>query len=149
MKLSGLIKLKSNNRSNKRLGRGIGTGKGGHTVGKGHKGQKARSGARKPWMGFEGGQVPLYKRLPRMSRFSARKDRRPLAVKLDIFNIFEDEHEVNPVTLWEKKLISAFPKAGVKILSTGDLKKKVKFSGFTFSASALKKIEKAGAKVLK
>lgn len=149
MKLFNLNKLKGIFKAGKRIGRGIGSGKGGHTVGKGHKGQKARSGSHKPWAGFEGGQVPLYKRLPRLRGFRVQKKARPLAVSLDVFNVFSDNDVITPVTLWESKIIGILPKGGVKILSNGDLSKKLTFKGFTFSSTALKKLEKAGAKVVK
>ncbi len=149
MKLNNLETLKGKTEGKKRIGRGIGSGKGGHTSGKGAKGQKARSGGSKPNLGFEGGQVPLYKRMPRIQGFTVQGKVAPLAVSLSMFNVFKNGDEVTPIMLKEKRMIRTLPKLGIKILSNGDLKKKISFKGFKISASALEKIEKAGAKVLK
>lgn len=149
MDLTSLEKLKGSNRGKKRIGRGIGCGKGGHTVGRGNKGQKARKGSNKPWLGFEGGQVPLYKRLPRMRGFTVKGKAVIIAVSLSLLNEFKNGAEVTPVSLWQKKLIRTLPKGGVKLLANGDLKKKLTIKGFFTSEAALKKIEKAGSKVIK
>lgn len=149
MKLNNLETLKGKTEARKRVGRGIGSGKGGHTSGKGAKGQKARSGGSKPNLGFEGGQVPLYKRMPQLRGFTVQGKVAPLAISLSIFNAFKDGEIVTPRTLKDKRMIRVLPKLGIKVLSNGDLKKKIALKGFKISASALEKIEKAGAKVLK
>jgi large subunit ribosomal protein L15 len=149
MDLTKLEKLNSMTRGKKRVGRGIGCGKGGHTSGRGHKGQKARKGNKKPWLGFEGGQVPLYKRLPRMNGFKVKGKVKSLAISLALFNYFENGSEVTPEMLLQKKLISYLPKSGIKVVSNGELDKKVILKGFAFSASALARVEKAGATIVK
>jgi large subunit ribosomal protein L15 len=149
MKLNEMELLKGKTTPKKRVGRGIGSGKGGHTSGKGAKGQKARSGGSKPNLGFEGGQVPLYKRMPRLNGFTVHGKVAPTAVPVSIFNVFEDGEQVTPRILKELRLIRLLPKLGIKVLATGELKKKVVLKGFKISASALQVIEKAGAKVLK
>lgn len=149
MNLSVLTKLKGKTNSKKRKGRGIGSGKGGHTVGRGTKGQKARRGRGKPWAGFEGGQVPLYKRLPRMRTFKKGANKtKPITIVLDRFNKFEDGAVVSPVELIRAKIVKGFPKGGIKVVATGDLKKKLTLKGFKFSATAIKKIEKSGSKIV-
>ena len=145
MELHNLKTLKQGN-GKKRLGRGIGSGKGGHTVGKGQKGQKSRSG-KKPNLGFEGGQTPLYKRLPKIGGFSNVSAKETYPVKLDILNIFKDGDEITPAKLVEKKVIKKIPSGGVKILSDGELTKKLELKGFKFSKKAKEKIENSGSKI--
>ncbi len=142
------IKKLNNEKKSKRVGRGRGSGKGGHTVGRGQKGQKARKGA-KPNLGFEGGQSPLYKKLPRIGGFKRPylKKGKALGVSLDIFNKFKDGDEVTPLLLVEKKILKDIPSEGVKVLSTGELKKKVVLKGFTYSEKAKEKIESSGATI--
>jgi large subunit ribosomal protein L15 len=149
LKLNELEILKGKTGNKKRVGRGIGSGKGGHTSGRGAKGQKARSGGSKPNLGFEGGQVPLYKRMPQLRGFRVHGKVAPVAISLNIFNAFKDGDIVTPRILKEARIIRLLPKLGLKVLSTGELKKKISFKGFKISAAALEKIEKAGAKVLK
>lgn len=145
MELHTLKKIKQGN-GKKRLGRGIGSGKGGHTVGKGQKGQKSRSG-KKPNLGFEGGQTPLYKRLPKIGGFSNVSSKETYTVKLDVFNTFKDGEEVTPTKLVEKKIIKKVPPGGVKILSDGELEKKIELKDFKFSKKAKEKIENSGSKI--
>ncbi|HPD73731.1 MAG TPA: 50S ribosomal protein L15 [bacterium] len=142
------IKKLNNDRKSKRVGRGRGSGKGGHTVGRGQKGQKARKGA-KPNLGFEGGQSPLYKKLPRIGGFKRPyiTKSKALGVSLDIFNKFKDGEEITPISLVEKKVLKDIPSGGVKILSKGELKKKVVFKDFTYSEKAKEKIESFGATI--
>ena len=115
-----------------RRGRGHGSGNG-KTAGKGHKGQKARSGAPRP--GFEGGQMPLYRRLPKRG-FKNRNTK----------EIVEDGTEVTIVTLVESGLVSN-PKDGVKILGNGELNKKLTVKVTAVSEGAKAKIEAAGGTV--
>ncbi len=145
MELSTLAKYKTDKKA-KRVGRGRGSGKGGHTVGKGTKGQKARRGT-KFGLGFEGGQSPLYKRLPQIGGFKTHTFKKVSIVNLDKFNSFKDESTVTPDVLLEKGIINEIPEGGVKILSGGDLKKKLVLKDFLFSIKAKEKIEKSGSKI--
>ena len=142
------IKKLNNDKKSKRVGRGRGSGKGGHTVGRGQKGQKARKSA-KPNLGFEGGQSPLYKKLPRIGGFKRPYviKSKPLSIGLDIFNKFKDGEEVTPTLLVEKKILKKVSPGGVKILSKGELKKKVVFKDFIYSEKAKEKIENFGATI--
>ncbi len=142
MELSKL--LKGNKKKSKRLGRGYGSGKGGHTVGRGAKGQKARN---KVPAGFEGGQTPLYKRVPQWGGFRSPWAKGIVGVSLSRFNVFRAGSTVTPEDLVEKGMLKKLPKRGVKVLGTGDIKKSLTFSGFAFSESAKKKIEKADGKI--
>lgn len=143
MQLSKLSKIIGNSTSKKRVGRGGGSGKGFHTTGKGHKGQNARSGHGIP-VGFEGGQVPLYKKLPKTRGFKRSYQRKPVAVNLYSLDVFEKGSEVTPQTLLDKKLINQSDlKKEIKILGYGELKNKLTFSGVSFSKSAAKAIENA------
>ena len=144
MELHNLIKLKGKQRSAKRVGRGGGSGKGWHTTGRGQKGQKARVGHSIP-VGFEGGQVPLYKRLPMLGGFHNHRTKRVIGVALEKLNVFKEGATVTPKDLADKKIIKHVPREGVKILANGELKKKLTLKGFLFSKSAREKLEKAGA----
>jgi len=145
MILSNLPKI--NPGKKKRIGRGYGTGKGGHTVGFGSKGQKSRGRGKMP-TGFEGGQVPLYKKMPKMSYFKGVKKRRLAVVSLVSFNAFKDGDKVTPGMLVEKDIIEKLPRDGVKILANGNLHKKIELEGFLISKGAKEKIEKAGSKII-
>ena len=124
---------------NFRRGRGHGSGNG-KTAGKGHKGQKARSGA--PRIGFEGGQMPLYRRLPKRG-FHNRNTKNIVTINLDILNRFEDGAEVTVASLIEKGIIKN-PQDGVKVLGNGELTKKLDVKLNAFSASAVEKIQALG-----
>ena len=141
MELKKLKKLNGNKTKKKRLGRGYGSGKGGHTVGKGMKGQKSRQGNSIPY-GFEGGQVPLFKKLPKIGGFSNPTKKQIKGVNILSFNVFNDGDVVTPEMLVEKGIIRSVPKHGVKILGCGDLKKKIDLKGLLFSQSAKDKLEK-------
>ena len=108
----------SKHSDNFRRGRGHGSGNG-KTAGKGHKGQKARSGATRP--GFEGGQMPLYRRLPKRG-FKNRNTKEIVGINVEALNRFEDGAEVTIAALVESGLVSN-PKDGVKILGNGELTK--------------------------
>ena len=127
---------------NFRRGRGHGSGNG-KTAGKGHKGQKARSGAPRP--GFEGGQMPLYRRLPKRG-FTNRNSLEIVAINVDVLNRFENDTEVTVATLVEAGVIKN-PKDGVKILGNGELTKKLTVKVNAFSAGAKEKIEALGGTV--
>jgi|SRR5690554_1860614 len=142
MKLHELQPAPGSRLTRKRVGRGIGSGLG-KTAGKGHKGQKARSGGVKgPY--FEGGQTPLQRRLPKRG-FTNIFRREMVAVNVDALNKFEDDTEVTPALLKEKGLIKKIGD-GVKILGRGELEKKLVVKVNGFSKSAVTKIEAAGGK---
>ena len=124
-----------------RRGRGHGSGNG-KTAGKGHKGQKARSGAPRP--GFEGGQMPLYRRLPKRG-FKNIFAKQYVAINVEDLNKFDDGAEVTAETLVANGVISK-SLDGVKILGRGEVTKKVNVKVAKYSASAKEKIEKAGGK---
>ncbi len=140
MKLHELKPSEGSRSSRKRIGRGIGSGTG-KTSGKGHKGQNARSGGGvRP--GFEGGQNPLFRRLPK--RGFTNINRKEFAiVNLDTLNRFEDGTEVTPALLIETGVVSS-EKSGIKILGNGTLNKKLTVRAHKFSASAKEAIENAG-----
>ena len=124
-----------------RRGRGHGSGNG-KTAGKGHKGQKARSGAPRP--GFEGGQMPLYRRLPKRG-FTNRNSKEIVAINLSALERFENDSVVSIETLIAAGVVKN-PKDGVKVLGCGELTKKLTVQANAFSASAAAKIEALGGK---
>ena len=131
----------STHSANFRVGRGHGSGNG-KTAGKGHKGQKARSGATRP--GFEGGQMPLYRRLPKRG-FTCRNSKEIVGINVDVLNRFEDGAVVTIASLVETGIIKN-PKDGVKILGNGELTKKLDVQVNAYSASAAEKIQALGGK---
>ena len=124
---------------NFRRGRGHGSGNG-KTAGKGHKGQKARSGAPRP--GFEGGQMPLYRRIPKRG-FTNRNTKEIVAINLNALEVFENDAVVSVETLIEAGIVKN-PRDGVKVLGNGELTKKLTVQANAFSASAKEKIEALG-----
>ena len=147
MNLNGLRKISGNKKPAKRIGRGRGSGKGMHTVGRGNKGQKSRQGFNLP-RGFEGGQVPLYKRLPTMGGFRNPSSKDIIAVNISRLNVFKSGSEITPQNLLERGIIKRLPKRGVKLLGNGLLTKKLTLKGFLVSNSASEKIQKAGAELI-
>lgn len=140
MELSNLQPAAGSKHSdNFRRGRGHGSGNG-KTAGKGHKGQKARSGAPRP--GFEGGQMPLYRRLPKRG-FKNRNTKEIVGINLGALEKFEDGSTVSVQTLIESGVVKN-PRDGVKILGNGELTKKLNVQANAFSASAKEKIEALG-----
>ena len=131
----------SKHSDNFRRGRGHGSGNG-KTAGKGHKGQKARSGAPRP--GFEGGQMPLYRRIPKKG-FKCINSKHIVGINLSALERFEDGSTVTVETLLESGVIKN-PRDGVKILGSGELTKKLTVQVDAFSASAKEKIESLGGK---
>lgn len=129
----------STHSANFRVGRGHGSGNG-KTSGKGHKGQKARSGAPRP--GFEGGQMPLYRRLPKRG-FTNINTKDIVAINVSELERFEDGAVVTIEALVEAGVIKN-PRDGVKILGNGDLTKKLTVKANKFSASAVEKIQALG-----
>ena len=126
---------------NFRRGRGHGSGNG-KTAGKGHKGQKARSGATRP--GFEGGQMPLYRRIPKRG-FTNRNSKEIIGINLSALEVFDNDAVVSVETLIEQGIVKN-PRDGVKILGGGELTKKLTVQANAFSASAKEKIEAVGGK---
>ena len=124
---------------NFRRGRGHGSGNG-KTAGKGHKGQKARSGA--PRAGFEGGQMPLYRRLPKRG-FKNRNTKEIVALNLSVLEVFDNGTTVDVDALIARGIVK-HPRDGVKILGNGELTKKLDVKVNAFSASAKEKIEALG-----
>ena len=122
-----------------RRGRGHASGNG-KTAGKGHKGQKARSGAPRP--GFEGGQMPLYRRLPKRG-FTCINSKNIVGINLSALEAFEDGAEVTVETLIETGIVKN-PRDGVKILGNGEITKKLTVKANAFSEGAKAKIEAAG-----
>lgn len=143
MELYKISKSDENKHRKKRVGRGGGSGKGFHTSGRGQKGQKARAGHNIP-SGFEGGQVPLYKKLPVIKRFK-KPSRRVLDVSLSVFKSFKEGEEVTPKILVERGIIKKFRKGSIKVLDKGEVSKTLKLKGFLFSKAAKEKLEKAGS----
>ncbi|MBQ5951286.1 MAG: 50S ribosomal protein L15 [Lachnospiraceae bacterium] len=140
MELSNLRPAEGSKHSdNFRRGRGHASGNG-KTAGKGHKGQKARSGA--PRIGFEGGQMPLYRRIPKRG-FTNRNTKEIVALNVSALECFEDGAEVTVEALMEMGIVKN-PRDGVKILGNGDLTKKLNVKVQAFSEGAKAKIEAAG-----
>ena len=142
MKLHELSPVAGSTQIGKRKGRGHGSGNG-KTGGRGHKGQKARSGG-KVRVGFEGGQMPLVRRIPKRGFINVFA--KPLtAVNVIALNAFEDGAVIDAAALVENGIIAECPN-GLKILGNGNLTKKVTVKAAAFSESAKEKIEQAGGK---
>ena len=124
---------------NFRKGRGHGSGNG-KTAGKGHKGQKARSGATRP--GFEGGQMPLYRRIPKRG-FTNRNTKEIVGINISALEAFDNDAVVTVETLIETGIVRN-PRDGVKILGNGELTKRLTVKANGFSAAAKEKIEALG-----
>ena len=142
MKLHELHPAEGSTASQKRLGRGNGSGLG-KTSGKGHKGAKARSGGGKR-PGFEGGQMPLYRRVPKRG-FNNVFGTEYAEVNVERLEVFEDGDVVNAQALLEKKIIRK-ELDGVKVLGGGELTKKLTVQAAKFTGSAKEKIEAVGGK---
>ncbi|QDW74898.1 50S ribosomal protein L15 [Lachnospiraceae bacterium KGMB03038] len=127
--------------SNFRRGRGHGSGNG-KTAGKGHKGQKARSGGARP--GFEGGQMPLYRRIPKRG-FKCINSKDIVGINVSALEVFDNDTVVSIETLKESGIIKN-ARDGVKILGNGELTKKLTVQANAFSAGAVAKIEALGGK---
>jgi large subunit ribosomal protein L15 len=141
MELSNLQPAEGSKHSdNFRRGRGHGSGNG-KTAGKGHKGQKARSGA--PRIGFEGGQMPLYRRLPKRGFTNARAHKDIVAINVSALEVFDNGATVDVDALIAQGIIND-PADGVKVLGNGELTKKLNVKVNAYSASAKEMIEKLG-----
>ena len=142
MDLSNLQYAEGSKQSNNfRRGRGHGSGNG-KTAGKGHKGQKARSGATRP--GFEGGQMPLYRRIPKRG-FTNRNSKTIVGINVGVLEAFENDTVVSVENLIEAGIVKN-PRDGVKILGNGELTKKLTVQVNAFSKGAIEKIEAVGGK---
>ena len=141
MKLHELMQNAGAKQTRKRVGRGMGSGLG-KTSGKGEKGQKARSGVSIPAT-FEGGQLPLYRRLPKRGFSNAQFKIKYATINVSDLNKFEDGTEVTPALLRETGLLKN-QLDGVKVLGNGTLEKKLTVRAHRFSSSAVTKIESAG-----
>lgn len=142
MDLSNLRAAEGSTQSdNFRRGRGHGSGNG-KTAGKGHKGQKARSGAPRP--GFEGGQMPLYRRIPKRG-FTCRNSKEIVGINMSVLEGFDNDAVITVESLIEAGIVKN-PRDGVKILGGGELSKKLTVQVNAFSASAKEKIEALGGK---
>ena len=142
MKLNELAPVMGSTHVGKRKGRGTGSGNG-KTGGRGHKGQKARSGG-KVRAGFEGGQMPLVRRIPKRG-FNNIFAKPLTAINLAVLNRFEDGAVVDAQALIEAGIIDSCPN-GLKVIANGNLTKKITVKAAAFSESAKEKIEQAGGK---
>ena len=140
MRLNTLSPAEGSKKAGKRLGRGIGSGLG-KTGGRGHKGQKSRSGGGVR-RGFEGGQMPLYRRLPKRG-FKNRNTKVIVGINVSALECFENDAVVTVETLLESGIVKN-PRDGVKILGNGELTKKLTVKADAFSEGAKAKIEALG-----
>ena len=144
MKLHELSPAEGSARASFRKGRGPGSGNG-KTAGKGHKGQNARSGGGvRP--GFEGGQLPLYRKLPKRGFNNSKFAKVYAIVNVDALNVFEDGAVVDLEALMAKKIVRR-ANDGLKVLGNGEITKKLTVKATVFSATAKEKIEAAGGKI--
>jgi large subunit ribosomal protein L15 len=144
MKLGELKPADGATRKDWRRGRGHGSGNG-KTSGRGHKGQKSRAGSGGK-VGFEGGQMPLYRRLPKRGH-TCRNTKEIVAINVQLLNVFENGAVVDIAALKQKGLVSN-PRDGVKILGNGDISKKLTVKVNYFSQSAADKIKAAGGEAV-
>lgn len=146
MYLDSVPKRKNRKGKRKRLGRGYGSGVGGHTVGRGMKGQKSRTG-HKSLVGFEGGNVPFFRRMPKLKGFKSRSKIDTQVVNVGtISEHFKSGEKITEDKLKERGLIRKRAK-DIKILGKGEINKKIEIEGVKMSPSAREKIEKAGGSV--
>ena len=145
MNIQSLKPAENSRFSQKRLGRGIGSGLG-KTSGKGHKGQNARSGGGVR-VGFEGGQMPLVRKLPRRGFTNADFKKCYSIVNISELNKFDENAVVDAKSLLEKGILSKVEEYGIKILGNGKIEKPLTIKANKFSESAKKKIKKVGGKI--
>ncbi|HOV13275.1 MAG TPA: 50S ribosomal protein L15 [Spirochaetota bacterium] len=145
MSIELLVAPKGSNKKRNRVGRGPGSGNG-KTSGRGHKGQNSRKGGGVR-LGFEGGQTPLYRRLPKRGFGNSRFETKYNEVNLSLLNIFKDGQSVN-IEEMDKAGILYSKRLPVKILGGGDLTKKIEITAHKFSKTAKEKIEKIGGKIV-
>lgn len=144
MNISDVKHAVRGHKKRRRVGRGSGSGWG-HTAARGHKGQKARSGYSKRWA-FEGGQMPLFRRLPKRGFNNKLFTKTWAVVNTRQLNVFDDGTAVTPELLLERGLIKDV-EFGVKVLAAGDLDRKLTVHAHAFSKSATEKIKNAGGEV--
>ena len=142
MKIEDIRPAEGSRKQSKRVGRGVGSGHG-KTSCKGHKGQKARSGGT-TGLGFEGGQMPLQRRLPKIG-FKNRFGVEYAVINLDRINALKDMDVITPEVLLEKRIIKDL-KDGLKVLGDGRIERPVTVKAAAFSSSAAEKIAAAGGK---
>ena len=147
MKLSEIKKPEGATKNRKRVGRGNGSGYGG-TSGRGQNGQKSRSGNNKMPIWFEGGQMPIQRRLPKRGFNNARFRTRYCEINVGKLNAFDDDDHVDVAALQAKGLARS-PADGIKILGDGELTKRLTVEAHGFSAGAVAKIEAAGGTVVR
>ena len=142
MNLSNLKPAEGSTKTRKRIGRGPGSCLGGTST-RGHKGAKSRSGYSKK-IGFEGGQMPLYRRIPKRG-FTNRNSKTIVGINVSALEVFDNDAVVSVETLIEQGIVKN-PRDGVKILGNGELTKKLTVQANAFSAGAVAKIEALGGK---
>ena len=142
MKLHTMYPAEGATKTRKRVGRGVGSGLG-KTSGRGENGQKSRSGYSHK-AGFEGGQLPLFRRLPKRGFSNAKFKVRYATINLSDLNVFNDGEVITPELLKEKGIVKK-QLAGIKVLGNGTLEKKLTIKANRFSSSALEKIEESGS----
>lgn len=147
MELHTILKIKGNKDKAKRKGRGIGSRKGGHTVGFGQKGQTSRKGNSIP-SGFEGGQVPIFKKLPQIGGFKSPKRVQTVSFSLSTLNLFEEGSVVTPKSFVENGILSTLRKTKIKIVGTGNLEKKLSLKDINLTKSAQEKLESLGGTIV-
>jgi len=144
MRLHDLKPTAGSRKNKKRVGRGTGSGLG-TTAGRGMNGQNSRSGGGvRP--GFEGGQMPLFRRIPKRGFTNVRFKKEWVVLNVSELNVFDDKAEVTPEILMEKGMIKSL-KREIKILGNGKIDKAVNVKANKFTKSAIQKIEAAGGKV--
>lgn len=146
MYLENIPERKNRKKKGKRLGRGYGSGVGGHTSTRGSKGQKSRSG-HKSLVFFEGGNVPFFRRMPKFAGFKRSKKVEATAINLDIIEKNYKEGETVSLDTLKKKALIAQRTVSVKILGDGDITKQIIVSDLPASESAKQKIQKAGGSI--
>lgn len=141
--LENLTKRISDVRPAKRIGRGLGSGKGFHTVGRGTKGQKARTGG-KPAIWFEGGQTPLVRRMPFQRGFKNHGKVETLSFNIkDLENVMKKNKKITPEVILNSGLVKSISGIKFKLLSKGSLPDGITFENFSFSKKAVKKVEES------
>lgn len=143
MRIDELRPSEGSSKSTRRVGRGIGSGRG-KTAGKGHKGQKARSGGSKG-KGFEGGQMPMQRRLPKRGFRNAPFTKEYAVINIKDLSKIADLDVITPVALHERGIVKDL-KDGLKILGNGEMSRSLTVKANAFSSSAMKKIASAGGK---
>jgi large subunit ribosomal protein L15 len=143
MKIDEIRPVDGSKKIRKRVGRGVGSGHG-KTSCRGHKGQKSRSGGSLKGPGFEGGQMPLQRRLPKRG-FRSQFRIEYAIVNLDVINNLKEDEVITPELLLKKGLVKDM-KDGLKVLGKGDINRPVTVKAMAFSASAAEKIAAAGGK---